>query len=65
MSMKQIREYYGVPAKRGGRVRYKPFKSKKALYGTIKSTRDGWINVLMDGEKRPKSYHPAWRMTYL
>ena len=60
MSMKFIRDRYMVPAKRGGRVRY-----KGARLGTIKSASHGYLNILLDGDKRAMPFHPTWKLEYL
>lgn len=56
-----IRSYYGVPAKRGARIRYRG----KNL-GTITSTQAAGLRIRMDGEKYSDGpYHPTWEMEYL
>lgn len=57
--MKYIRDYYGVPAKRGGRVEVdgKP--------GRICGARGASLSVRFDGDKRSDKAHPTWRVTYL
>lgn len=67
MSMAWVRKYYKVPAKRGGRVEYTetwrdPSRSK---FGTIRSASGGKLNIQMDGEKHPFSFHPTWGLRYL
>jgi hypothetical protein len=62
MSMKYIRQKYGVRAKRGGRVRLTYGERRE---GVIVSARGPYIMVRMDGEKIAKPYHPTWRMEYL
>ncbi len=58
-----IRSSYGVPAKRGGRVEYSG--GKRTQLGTIKSARGGRLNILLDGDKYAKSFHPTWMLRYL
>lgn len=58
-----IRATYGVNPKRGGRVEYSG--DGQARLGTIKSARDGRLRILIDGEKRPKKFHPTWALRYL
>lgn len=53
MSMEWVRQSYGVPAKRGGRVRVK-FDGKT---GTITNATQ-YVHVRLDGEKRPDRFHP-------
>lgn len=59
MSMSYIRKYYGVPAKRGGRVEY------FGVRGTIISARGHHLNVLLDGSKCAMPFHPTWSLKYL
>ncbi len=58
-----IREGRGVPAKRGGRVRYTGGKSPQL--GTIRSAKNGYLRIQLDGEKYIGSYHPTWELEYL
>ncbi len=52
MSLAYIREYYGVPAEKGRRIRYKDEKE-----GVITRARGGYIGVVFDGDK-PTNVHP-------
>lgn len=63
MSMKYIRDSYGVPARRGGRVVYTGEGITQT--GTITSAAGACLRVRMDGEKHCGIYHPTWRMRYL
>jgi hypothetical protein len=63
MSMEFIRAYYNVPAKRGARVEYTGGITPKT--GVITSARDSKINILMDGLKYTRPYHPTWEIRYL
>ena len=63
--MEQIRRQYGVPAKRGGRVKFTGNMGPHPMYGTIKGSRDGHLLVLMDGEWRTRRLHPTWEVEYL
>lgn len=63
MSMEWIRNYYGVPAQRGGRVEYTGCKPAKL--GTIVSASNAHINVKLDGQKYPTPFHPTWELRYL
>ena len=67
MSMKYVRETYGVPAKRGGRVSYSGVTvGEPPLLGTICSaTSSGHIRVKFDGERRTLKLHPTWAIEYL
>lgn len=64
MSMDYIRKTYGVPAKRGGRVIYTGSALHKAIGGTIKSARGGYLMILLDGHKYPQTFHPTWCLEY-
>lgn len=61
--MNYIRNYYRVPAKRGGRVRYTGGKSPRT--GTIKSARHGYLRIVLDGDKHAGVFHPTWELEYL
>ncbi|OHV85793.1 hypothetical protein [Ensifer sp. LCM 4579] len=63
MSMAYVRQYYGVPAKRGGRVEYTG--GGQPRLGTITSATNGRINVKLDGEKQAYPFHPTWELRYL
>ncbi len=61
--MQWVRDSYGVPAKRGGRVRYTGDRSPQL--GTITGTCHGSLRIRLDGEKRSVPFHPAWELEYL
>ena len=68
-SCEYVRSTYGVPARVGGRVKIGfvigPFdKMSVAQTGVIKGA-DHHLFVLMDGEKKPRRFHPTWLITYL
>lgn len=63
MSMAYIRKYYGVPAKRGGRVEYTG--DRQPIRGTITSATNGRINVRFDGDRHTSHLHPTWEIRYL
>ena len=63
MSMEYIRNFYGVPAKRGGRISFT--NAKKAAQGTIIGSRGAYIRVRMDGSGMVHSLHPEWHIVYL
>ncbi len=56
--MAYIRNYYSVPAKRGGRVRLDGHS------GTIVGADAQWLRVRLDGDKQPVTAHPIWHMEY-
>lgn len=62
-NMERTRKWYGVPAKRGGRVAY--LGSGKRELGTIKSAKDCRLRVLLDGHKHTVYLHPTWELEYL
>lgn len=63
--MTQIRQTRGVPAKRGGRVKYTGHLDGRPREGTIKSAKDGYLYIILDGEKFARPYHPTWKLEYL
>jgi len=64
VSMQYIREAYGVPAKRGGRVEYSGTGSR-ALQGTITGAKGAHLRIRLDGYKHSHSFHPTWKLRYL
>ena len=62
VSMQYVRDFYGVPAKRGGKVLV-PFKGQPAVPGVIVAARNGRIKVKVEGRVYP--YHPTWCVKYL
>ncbi len=66
MSMEYIREHYGVPAKRGGRVRFAPDGNRYlACEGVIVGSRGAHLRIRMGEEKRSGLYHPTCDLEYL
>lgn len=67
MSLQYIRETYGVPAKRGGRVRFTPENGKKPWEGRITSADGAYLRIFRDGDVKtyPAPFHPTWGITYL
>lgn len=61
--MEYVRNRYGVPARRGGRVEYTGC-GKKEL-GAIRSASDGRLNIQLDGIKHTMPFHPTWELRYL
>ena len=62
-SMNYIRSYYGVPARRGGRVRY--YGGEVDQMGTIMSARGGYLRIQLDGHGKSFNFHPTWKLEYL
>ncbi|MFB6392585.1 hypothetical protein [Polymorphospora lycopeni] len=58
MSMQYIRNYYGVPAKRGMRV------VADGKPGVITGTIAASLRIRLDGEKHSAPWHPTWRIEY-
>ena len=66
MSLEYIRRTYGVPAKRGGRVRYTGSEHAKGPQdGTITGTRGGRLRIRLDGDSYSLPFHPTWKLEYL
>ena len=63
MSMEYIRAHYGVPAKRGARIRYTG--TGEPQDGTIVGSDGPYIVVRLDGETRTGKMHPEWKVEYL
>lgn len=63
MSMDYIRQSYGVPARRGGRVEFTG--NGKVQLGTITAARGHYLRVRLDGDKAAGSFHPLWHLRYL
>lgn len=62
MSMKYIRDYYNVPAKRGMKVRY--WDSRNWLYGIITSSKSSHLYIKLDGKKHSLPFHPTFYIEY-
>ena len=62
-NMERTRKWYGVPAKRGGRIAYTGDGVR--VLGTIKGARDCRLIVLLDGIKNTVILHPTWKIEYL
>jgi len=61
--MEYVRRVYGVPAKRGARVKYRG--EPRVKRGTITSANHGRIFIRMDGDNHSGPYHPTWEIEYL
>lgn len=61
--MTWIRNTYGVPAKRGGRVEYTG--GGNSQFGTIRSVDGPHLMILLDGSKHAMPFHPTWELRYL
>jgi hypothetical protein len=56
--MKWIRDHYTVPAKRGMEV------IAVGKRGTIVASKNGYLRIRINGQKKIFSFHPTWEMTY-
>lgn len=64
-SIAQIRRYYSVPAKRGGRVVYTGGRQPQEGVITGASHEAMHLMIRLDGETFTRPYHPTWELTYL
>lgn len=60
-----IRKTYGVPAKRGGRIKFTKYAGGQPEFGTIILSRNQYLRVRMDGRKKLRTLHPTWNVEYL
>ena len=60
--MQRLRKYYGVPAKRGGRILFEHTGAKGRITSADRGHR---LRVLFDGETRTDVVHPTWKVVYL
>lgn len=60
MSFDYIRRAYGVPARKGAKVKY------KGRRGVVTGESNGYLKIRFDGEKRAHGvFHPTWEIEYL
>ena len=64
MSMAYIRKQYGVPAKRGARVRL-AYREDDVRTGTIVKSRGRYLRVRLDGERDARTFHPTCGVEYI
>lgn len=62
-NMEYIRKTYGVPAKRGARVKYTG--GKEPCFGSVTSSDGCYLRIKMDDEKHTGLYHPTWKIEYI
>ncbi len=63
MSLESVRQSRDIPFLKRGMLVYSTHKKK---FGVVTSAnRSGNLNIRMDGDKRPGSYHPQWQLQYL
>lgn len=69
MSLQYIRDCYGVPAKRGGKIIYTGNDGSdepgEPMEGTIVGSRDAKLRVRFEGMRPIVSLHPTWMVEYL
>ena len=67
--MERIRQAYGVPAKKGGRVSYTDshhsYDGDVTVLGTITGARGEKLRIRLDGENYSENYHPTHLIRYL
>ncbi|HEP7942739.1 TPA: hypothetical protein VDT27_001023 [Pseudomonas aeruginosa] len=63
MSMEFIRKAYAVPCERGGQVIYRGRGTEER--GTITSAKGAHLMIKLDGESKPRKFHPTWELQYL
>ena len=59
MSLEYIRKYYGVPAKRGMKIKY--FNKSGVIVGSL----GAYLKIRLDGECNTKPYHPTYELEYV
>lgn len=64
MTMKYIRDYYGVPAKRGVRVKYAASDGEE-FEGVITGSKDAHLRVRFPNTNHSWIMHPTWHIEYL
>jgi hypothetical protein len=67
MTFACIRKQYGVPARRGTRIRFSGRADSPPIEGTITSAAGAYLRVHYDGESRLRRHylHPSWEIEYL
>ena len=66
MSIKYIRENYGVPAKIGTKIKFTPHNDEsKMREGVIVGSKDSYLKVKFGKEKEITILHPTWALEYL
>ena len=65
MSLKYIRDRYGVPATVGQRVVYSGSTDGIPRHGTIVGARGPYLVVEMDESEFANYYHSTWMMQYV
>ena len=67
MTLAYIRNHYGVPARRGARIRFSGRVDSPPIEGVITSAAGATLRVHFDGEPRLRRHflHPTWEIDYL
>ena len=64
MSMKYIRETYGVPAKRGMEITFQKCEHVAPNRGWIVGSKGDYLRVRFAGNLGIFSLHPTWNIVY-
>jgi hypothetical protein len=64
VTMAYIRQHYGVPAKRGRRIRLST-PTHGPDEGTIVASCGQYLRVRFDGFQRIETVHPTWCVEYI
>ena len=64
MSMDYIRRTYGVPARRGGRIKFRPCQGLEKE-GFVVAASGQYIRVRFADMRRTVLLHPTWRVEYV
>ena len=63
MTMQSIRDNYGVPAKRGGRVEFTG--NGMSVMGTLTGSKGALLRIRLDVNRHSSLFHPTWELRYL
>ena len=65
MSMKYIRDTYGVPAKRGMEITFRKCEHVTLNRGWIVGSRGQYLRVRLRGNLGVFNIHPTWMVNYI
>ena len=67
MSLKYIRETYGVPAKLKACIKFSPCGdfSKEVRHGRITGSDGARLRVKFEADKQIRLLHPVWSVVYI
>ena len=63
--MKYIRDFYGVPAKRGRKVQYLHPGSCEFVNGVITGSRGAHLRIRLEGALKSGLFHPGYHLIYM